>query len=121
MDPLAPTTSTLSPAISHIAETARSLAGSLQERSPSENAIPTTEREKADEVSKRKQQDTVSWVLGAPKRLQLMLNDGKRKEAETEWTEIENLLKAWRGTPGVQELTEHGLKIMGRDRLGDDT
>lgn len=121
MDPLTPATSTLSPAISHIAETARSLAGSLQDGSPSSDASSTAERETVDDTQRRKEQDTVLWVLGTPKRLQQMLSDGKKKEADTEWIEIKSLLEAWHGVPGVQELTDHCLALVGEDHPGNNT
>lgn len=121
MDPLTPTTSTLSPAISHIAETAKSLAGSLQERLSSSNADSTAERETEDKTKRRMQQDTVSWVLGTPKRLEIMHKDGRRKEAEAEWTEIQQLLKAWRGVAGVQELIDACENIVLKDHSGGNT
>ena len=110
MDPLTPTTSTLSPAISHIAETARSLAGSLQDRSVKPSANYHTEDPLA--VKKVKQQETVQWVLGTPQRLQSLYEAGDVEEARNDWKEIEGLLQQWSGVAGVTDLRNACLKIL---------
>ena len=111
MDPLTPTTSTLSPAISHIAETAKSLAGSLQGRSASAGAGNGTGDSSLNK--RRKQQETVRWVLATPSRLQAMIEDGEIEEAERDWTEVEDLLRQWNGVEGVTDLRNACLKILG--------
>ena len=121
MNPLTPTTSTLSPAISHIAETAKSLAGTMQEKPPSSDTNSATEGANEDKNQRKKEQDTVSWVLGTPKRLQLMLDDGRRKDAETDWNEIQQLLKAWHRVAGVQELIDACQNIVRKDHSGGMT
>lgn len=110
MDPLTPTTSTLSPAISHIAETARSLAGSLQDRS----VKPSVNHDTEDPlVAKRvEQQGTVRWVLGTPKRLQSLYEAGDVDGAKNDWEEIEDLLRRWNGVAGVTDLRNACLKIL---------
>ena len=52
------------------------------------------------EKSKR---DTVKWVLGAPERLKGMFEDGKRGEAEKEWSTVSAMLDQWEGVKGVEE------------------
>ncbi|KAI0575351.1 Vps51 domain containing protein [Pyrenophora tritici-repentis] len=69
MDPLAPTTHTLGPAISHIAETAASLSSSLHEiPQPKEEGLGISinvEQDQGDkteaEKKKKRQKDTVKW------------------------------------------------------------
>ena len=108
MDPLAPTTSTLSPAISHIAETAASLSSSpLDKTAPSPNITPgitvqdTTNRE---DLKQKASQETVRWVLDAPRRLRWLVSDGKVEEAEADWAEVVVLLDKWQSVQGAQEL-----------------
>lgn len=117
MDPLIPTTSTLSPAISHIAETAASLAESLQGRSVEVEKV----RGEEDDVAARKQRqrETVRWVLSAPTRLKSFLDKGRRSEAEEDWGEVRGLLEKWKGVQGADEVKEQCLKIMGEESLND--
>lgn len=110
MDPLIPTTSTLSPAISHIAETAASLAESLQRGSGQ------AEGEEDDTaVRKRRQRDTVRWVLAAPGRLKDLVDGGRRQEAEGDWAEVRRLLEKWEGVEGADEVRERCLRVMGEE------
>lgn len=87
-----PVTSTLTPAIAHIAET----AGRLK----SKGAEGMRERE------------TVRWVLGASRRLEEMVGKGRREEAETEWREVEGLLGKWEGVRGVPEVRRECERVM---------
>ena len=96
MDPLTPTTSTLPPAISHIAETAVTLSNELANHVP-----PPKDPEIA---AKRKQRQTVRWVLDAPGRLQQLIDEGKHEEASREWDVIGGLLDKWKEVPGVEEV-----------------
>jgi hypothetical protein len=95
MDPLTPTTSTLTPVISHIAETAATLSSSLHQQSP----MPAEQSS-----SKEKQQKTVQWVLDAPARLAQYKADNKVDKSREEWQQISKLLDRWQGTRGVAEL-----------------
>ncbi|KAL8720109.1 MAG: hypothetical protein Q9225_002985 [Loekoesia sp. 1 TL-2023] len=116
MDPLIPTTSTLSPAISHIAETAASLAESLQDRS----VMGETSGEQEDDdptVMKQRQRETVRWVLGAPTRLKNLVDEGRKSEAEEDWREVRGLLEKWKGVQGADEVKETCLKVMGEETL----
>ncbi|KAL8945201.1 MAG: hypothetical protein Q9211_000282 [Gyalolechia sp. 1 TL-2023] len=116
MDPLIPTTSTLSPAISHIAEMAASLAGSLQGRSVEGEKVEG-EKARGDEddaaAKKQRQRETVRWVLGAPNRMKSLLDKERRSEAEEEWKEVRSLLQKWKGVQGADEIEQQCLKIMG--------
>ena len=104
MDPLAPTTSTLSPAVAHIAVTAEDLAQKLQPKG--------TEKEKreASEEKERvkREKDTVRWVLDAPRRLSNMGGE----EKEEEWKVVEGLLDKWEGVEGVEKIREECRKVM---------
>ena len=112
MDPLAPTTHTLGPAISHIAETAASLSSSTQGSPAKPNGLGIDVRvekdpaEQEEAVRKRKQKETVRWVLDTPRRLREMLEQEKEAEAEKEWEEISGILEKWRDVAGVKELRE---------------
>lgn len=108
MDPLTPTTSTLTPAVAHIAETAASLAASLQDRNT---------RAPRDEASEKKerQKQTVRWVLAAPDRLKGLVEGGRLEEARNNWEEVQKLLEKWDGVQGVDELKQQCSAIMSRD------
>jgi len=124
MEPLTPTTSTLSPAIAHIAETASSLASLLQQRAKANGGAAVGarvgaggngelvggRRGKAEE--KRNQRQTVKWVLDSPRRLQEQINSAEREAAEKEWEEVKSLLERWRGTEGVEEVREACEKVL---------
>ena len=120
MDPLTPRTSTLSPAIAHIAETASSLASALQQRQKAV-AAGTNERagagggrgSKAEEQQKQRQ--TVKWVLDAPRRLHEQVESGERDAAEKEWEEVKKLLERWRGTQGVEVVRGACENVMAGD------
>lgn len=119
MDPLTPTTSTLAPAISHIAETARSLVGSLQDRSAKSNIEYNSEDPTV--AKKRRQQETIRWVLATPNRLQTMLDAGKLEEASSDWREVDTLMQHWEGVAGVSELKSTCMKILGHDSVAQSS
>ncbi|OJD35917.1 vacuolar protein sorting-associated protein 51 [Diplodia corticola] len=110
MDPLTPATSTLSPAISHIAETATALSASIAQHAlpKSRSSSPASvvdgggKKKKVDE--KEKQRQTVRWVLDAPRRLRVKVDAGEVEEAAKEWEEIRGLLEKWNGVQGVDEV-----------------
>lgn len=115
MDPLTPATSTLSPAISHIAETAASLAIAFQDRS---SALKPQEGDADSRNARRRQeQATVRWVLAAPTRLGALLEAGKEEEANDEWAEVQRLLVKWDGVVGVEEVRDNCVKVMGVGKL----
>ncbi|KAF2433872.1 hypothetical protein EJ08DRAFT_657991 [Tothia fuscella] len=96
MDPLTPATSTLAPAISHIAETTASLSTELSAHVASPTKLSTDPKEK--------QRQTVRWVLAAPTRLRKMVHYGGREAAEKEWDTVNGLLDRWKGTPGTDDV-----------------
>jgi ATP-dependent Clp protease ATP-binding subunit ClpA len=110
MDPLAPTTHTLSPAISHIAETAASLSSSIHSLPPQPQGLGIEvhvdgEEEEAETTEQRKKEkETVRWVLDTPRRLQALVEADKEEAAEQEWNEVSRILDKWSNVPGVKEL-----------------
>jgi hypothetical protein len=96
MDPLTPTTSTLAPAISHIAETAATLSRELATNVPANGAPIALRHPKAVQ--------TVQWVLDAPDRLEQLLLDDKRDEAQKDWETVRALLDKWEGVKGVEDI-----------------
>ncbi|KAI4144087.1 MAG: hypothetical protein L6R39_004325, partial [Caloplaca ligustica] len=108
MDPLIPTTSTLEPAIAHIAETAAALAETLHGRSEKVNE----EGDGEAMVRKKQQRETVRWVLAAPDRLKTLVDEGRRQEAVEDWEKVRGLLGKWKGVEGADEVEAQCLKIM---------
>jgi len=110
MDPLAPTTHTLSPAIAHIAETAASLSSSIHSlpRQPQglgiEVRVDAEEEEAERTEQKKKEKETVRWVLDTPRRLKALIEADKEEEAEREWEEVSRILDKWTNVPGVKDL-----------------
>lgn len=110
MDPLAPTTHTLSPAIAHIAETAASLSSSIHSAVARPQGlgidvqVEEADEEKERREQKQKEQETVRWVLGTPKRLKALIAADQDEEADKEWNEVSKILDKWSNVAGVKEL-----------------
>ena len=98
MDPMAPVTTTLEPAVKHIADVAGDIAGS---RGVSED--------------KEAQKETVRWVLSAPERLKELKEQGKEEEMTKEWDEVRGLLGKWEGVKGVDEVRRKCEEIVRKD------
>lgn len=113
MEPATPTTSMLGPAVGHIAEAAGSLAGEARAR---EEILKNRSQDEGDDVGevKKRQKETVRWAVGTPRRLGLLLDNGRKGEAEKEWEEIRALLEKWKGVSGVEELSDECQRIMER-------
>ena len=104
MDPLTPTTSTLAPAISHIAETATTLSRELEKNLPAPKD-PEVE-------NKMRQQETVRWVLDAPRRLQESVAKAKVDEAMSDWDIVRGLLDKWKGVQGTEAVQQACLEVL---------
>ena len=106
MDPLTPTTSTLTPAIGHIAETAAGLSRELSKA----HGEPAS-----DGKAQKKQRDqkaTVRWVLHAPARLERLMEHGQNEEVDKQWSQISALLSKWEGVKGVSEVRQACITAM---------
>lgn len=125
MDPLAPTTHTLGPAIAHIAETATSLSSSMQVLPAKPEGLGISVRVEQDTAEaeaaakKQSQRDTVRWVLDTPRRLRELIDQERDEEAEQEWEEVSRLLGQWQGVAGVNELRIECESIMQEDDNSD--
>jgi vacuolar protein sorting-associated protein 51 len=108
MDPLTPATSTLAPAISHIAETAATLSRELSEQ--------VRRQEHAADVGRTPREvQTVRWVLDAPRRFQQLLAEDGRAEAEDEWKTVRALLDKWSGVDGASDVKRQCERVLGHD------
>jgi hypothetical protein len=104
-------TKSLGPAVGFVAETASSIIREGEELRRQMKAAKDT----ADD-QKTAQRQTVQWVLRTPERLSTLVNDGKRKEAEEDWTEVDRLLRKWEGVKGVEEVRHACEEILGNDQ-----
>ncbi|KAI9676873.1 MAG: hypothetical protein M1817_006712 [Caeruleum heppii] len=111
MDPLAPTTSTLSPAIAHIADLSSSMATSVPEAMSNGNGSVESLGEKSSSHV-NKQRLTVRWVLASPARIEALIREGRRSEAEEQWKSVSKLLDKWGDTKGVAEVRNEGEKAL---------
>ncbi|KAG9948830.1 hypothetical protein KCU85_g4711, partial [Aureobasidium melanogenum] len=99
VDPMAPVTTTLEPAVKHIADVAKSIADSRN----------------AGDVERERQKETVRWVLGASERLKGLKEQGKEEEVRKEWDEVRGLLDKWEGVKGVDEVRKKCEDVVGKD------
>lgn len=120
MDPLTPTNSTLSPAISHIAEIAASLSSFLPVRAGLDAQGQWLDVEgKSARMKKQRQQETARWVLAAPRRLRTLMREGRQKEAVGDWLEVMRLLGKWAEVDGVESIRSECKEIMGEQFKGE--
>lgn len=106
MDQLTPTTSTLEPAVAHIADTAAEL--SRGSNVPMEgNPVSATE---ASQNSKAR--ETVIWALSSPRRLKTLIEQGQHDVAHAEHKEVSRLIEAWGEVRGTQELLKRCEDVM---------
>lgn len=69
-------------------------------------------RREAKELQRKK--DVVKWVLSAPARLKGLLEEGKRSEAENDWTVVKECLDKWASVKGVEDVRsqcEHVMEV----------
>jgi hypothetical protein len=103
-------TKTLGPAIAFVAETA---GGLIKEGEEQRQRMKEAKRN-AGASTQNNEKDTVRWVLAAPQRLEKLVADGKREDAEKDWSEIQKLLDAWGDVKGVTDIRDACGKIMNR-------
>lgn len=110
MEPLSPGTSTLSPAIGHIAETASGLKKGLREHVKNGEGRVGREREE--------QRKLVRWVLGAPGRIGRLVEQGENETATEEWEKVSSVFEKWKGVDGVEEIKRRCLAALEGDNAG---
>lgn len=103
MEPLAPTTSTLGPAIAHIAQVSASLVQNIPP-SPVATTFPS---------SNKRNKETVAWALACPEKIEELVRDGQGKEAERVFALLEAILGKWQGVRGTEELRQKAKKALG--------
>lgn len=101
-------TKTLGPAIGFVAETAGGLIQEGEEQRRQVKEAKSTEHTNNEKLK----EDTVKWVLGGPDRLERLLADGMKEDADRDWAEVKNLLDRWEGVKGVAEVKEACTKVM---------
>ncbi|KAF2155223.1 hypothetical protein K461DRAFT_110135 [Myriangium duriaei CBS 260.36] len=104
MDPLKPAFTTLTPAISHIAEQAKSLS----------SANDTGADELSRHARKEHERQTVQYVLDAPSRLQKLVDEGRSQAAHADWGKVSTLLDKWDGVAGVVEIRQQCTGLIER-------
>lgn len=121
MDPLAPMTEGLGAGVGDIVQQAEAVQQMILKDAGHSGATADHTGEGQDgntdapRVQQKKQIRTVRWALDAPGRLEGLIKDGKKDEAEREWEVVKRLLGSWTGVKGVEELRERGDKILGID------
>ncbi|KAI9376276.1 Vps51/Vps67-domain-containing protein [Aspergillus egyptiacus] len=101
-------TKTLGPAIAFVAETA---GGLIQDGEELRRRMREAQGAGAS-GGKTAEKETVKWVLAAPNRLERLVAEGKRDEAEKDWEEVRGLLEKWQGVKGVAEVRDACEKVM---------
>lgn len=107
MDPLTPMTTTLKPAVAHIAQTASNLGNSLRVK-----GVPGKASQDSSKTKDHAKLDTVRWVLACPARLKTLVQAGHIAEAEADWAETQNILDRWKDTEGVEQIRQQARAIM---------
>lgn len=126
MEPLAPTTSTLEPAIAHIAEVSGRLVGGSsvgdagkekgkkgkveEEGEGGKEEGEEEEEEEVDEEKLRKQKEAVRWALQAPEQITKLLASERKEDAQRVWERLQQCCAQWEGVSGTKELLERGTK-----------
>lgn len=113
MDPLSPTTSTLTPAISHIAETATELSDLLRQQ----HGVSSSSESNARQASLAQKQ-LVQWVLAGPDRVKSLVANNNLSTAEKEWEQIAAVIDKWPGVKGVDDLRAECLSALRGEAKG---
>ncbi|OQO01529.1 hypothetical protein B0A48_12564 [Cryoendolithus antarcticus] len=106
MDPLTPMTGSLEEDVGKIAESAKVLSEHLRKQ----HGVSGSGAGNAGQ--RRKQQETVKWVLHAPARLQQLVRDGRRDDAVQQWTVISGLLDRWGHVEGSAKVRADCLAVL---------
>ncbi|KAK6506355.1 hypothetical protein TWF506_011271 [Arthrobotrys conoides] len=107
MEPLSPATTTLLPAISHIASVSSSLVENVHAHDPS----TTPEAMRKERL--RKKQEAVRYIMETPQRMEKLVKDGRKEEAMKEWELAKGYVKRWKGVDGeVKGFLEKGDGVL---------
>ena len=120
MEPLAPMTGELGPGVEKIVGVAGSVGEGLkgrreldeQQKRKSEGDGEVSSDESDERGASKSDVETVKWVLGAPRRLERLLQEDKREVAEKDWEEIKGLLEKWHAVGGVDEVKSECEMVM---------
>lgn len=111
---MTPTTSTLAPAVAHIVDTTAALSKNV----PRIPKGPAQVKQGSNTTDTKK--ETVRWVLAAPDRLESLITEGRREEAEKDWKEVKSILEAWSKVPGAAEIQERCEIVMAEEEEDHD-
>jgi hypothetical protein len=106
MDPMTPTTSTLSPAIGHIAETAAGLRAATAKDGGWDSGLQETRKRQAE-------RDVVRWVLEGPERIRRLVESEEQEAANREWKEVEAVLDKLGEAKGVEKVRRGCKEALG--------
>lgn len=104
-------TKTLEPAIAFVAETA---GGLIQEGEEHRRRMREIRASGETDRIREAEKATVKWVLGAPARLEGLVAEGRRDEAEKDWDEVVDVLEKWESVKGVESVRKGCEKVMGK-------
>lgn len=103
MNPLKPAFTTLTPAISHIAQSASTM-------SSAEDGRPIDKTAKLVETERQRQ--LIERVLQTPNRLRRLLADDKTEAAAKDWRHVSAILEQWKGVAGADTVRIECESIM---------
>jgi vacuolar protein sorting-associated protein 51 len=111
MDPLSPSTSTLAPAISHIAETAASLSKELK--------IENVSSQSTEQLKRESDKALVAWILQSPNRLKSLIETGQKREALHQWSIIQRILDRWKDVKGIDDVRSTCQRVLQEISTGE--
>ncbi|KAG8529358.1 uncharacterized protein KY384_005994 [Bacidia gigantensis] len=114
MGPLMPKDGSLSEDVGKIAGMAGELAMKAQGPYVKKDQEKIGSENEESRLRKKREAETVRWVLEAPQRLESLIGQGKRSEAATDWNEIRELLNKWQGVRGVEEIRRRCEKAVAK-------
>lgn len=112
MDPLQPTTSTLEPAIAHIAEVSTTLISTLSERRRSSAISKVPADPKHHKYTTKEKIEIITWIRKSPLTIKTLVEQNKLDEAVQNWKLIEALLEKWIAVKGVAEIRDDCMKYI---------
>lgn len=92
------------------------LSGRISGLEESVRALGTEGRraEDGERKRRRREKEVVKGVLEAPGRIETLIAEGRREEAEMEWARMKRWLDSWEGVEGVEEVRRGCQEIMRR-------